>query len=84
MRSISDELLRRAAISLYPGITNKLQNIFKKHKITIVYSNKGRLCDFLGNPEDKPEFLEKLPDKMLSMQRSIHWPNKTQYCNQIQ
>jgi predicted GIY-YIG superfamily endonuclease len=55
----SDEQLRRAPITFYPGITNKLQNIFKKHKIKIVYSNKGKLCDLLGNPKDKPESLEK-------------------------
>jgi hypothetical protein len=56
----SDEHLRRAAITFYPRITNKLQNIFKKHNIKIVYSNKGKLCDFLGNPKDKPESLENL------------------------
>jgi hypothetical protein len=51
----SDEQLRRAPITFYPGITNKLQNIFKKHKIKIVYSNKGKLCDLLGNPKDLPD-----------------------------
>jgi hypothetical protein len=55
----SDEHLRRAAITFYTEITKILQNIFKKHMIKIVYSNKGKLCDSLENSKDKPETLEK-------------------------
>jgi hypothetical protein len=37
----------------------KLPNIFKKHKIMLVYINKGKISDILGNPKDKSEQLEK-------------------------
>jgi hypothetical protein len=54
----NDEHLRRSAITFYPGITNKLQNIFKKHKIKIVCSN-NKLTDFFENSKDELQSLEK-------------------------
>jgi hypothetical protein len=55
----ADEKMRRAAISFYPPITNKLQGIFRKNKIDLVFSNKGKLKDILGNPKDKIDPLDK-------------------------
>jgi hypothetical protein len=40
-------------------MTNQLQRIFYKHKIKLVYSNRGKLSDSLGNPKDKIDILEK-------------------------
>jgi spore coat protein CotF len=47
------------AITFYPGITKKLQSIFRNHQIDLVYSNKGKLKDSLGNPKDITEMLQK-------------------------
>jgi hypothetical protein len=35
------------------------QRIFRNHQIDLVYSNKGKLKDSLGNPKDKTEILQK-------------------------
>jgi hypothetical protein len=40
-------------------MTNQLQRIFYKHKIKLVFSNKGKLSNGLGNPKDKIDILEK-------------------------
>jgi hypothetical protein len=40
-------------------MTNKLQKIFRKHDVDLVYSNKRKLRDILGNPKDKFGVLEK-------------------------
>jgi hypothetical protein len=45
-----NEDIPRATLTYYPAITNQLQNIFKKHKIMLVHSNKGKISDILGNP----------------------------------
>jgi hypothetical protein len=45
--------------TFYPAITNKLQRIFWNHQIDLVYSNKGKLKDNLGNPKDKTQMLQK-------------------------
>jgi hypothetical protein len=45
-----NEDIQRAAITYYPDITNRLQNIFKKH-------NKGKISDIVGNSKDKCEQL---------------------------
>jgi predicted GIY-YIG superfamily endonuclease len=55
----SDESTTRATISFYPGMTNQLQRIFYKHKIKLVFSNKDKLSDGLGNSKDKIDILEK-------------------------
>jgi hypothetical protein len=57
--SVHNETKKRAAITFFPGITNKLQGIFKRHNIDLVYSNRGKLSDVLGNPKDKCHPLEK-------------------------
>jgi hypothetical protein len=54
-----NEDIPRAAITYYPAIANQLQNIFKKHKIMLVHSNKGKISNILGNSKDKSEQLEK-------------------------
>jgi hypothetical protein len=54
-----DASTKRHAITFYPAITNKLQRIFRNHQIDLVYSNKGKLKDSLGNPKDKTEMLQK-------------------------
>jgi hypothetical protein len=54
-----NEDIPRAAITYYLAITNQLQNIFKKHKIMLVQSNKGKISDILGTPKDKSEQLGK-------------------------
>jgi hypothetical protein len=54
-----DAPTKRHAITVYPAITNKLQRIFWNHQFDLVYSNKGKLEDSLGNPEDKTEMLQK-------------------------
>jgi hypothetical protein len=54
-----DTPTKRHAITLYPAITNKLQRIFRNHQIDLVYSNKGKLKDSLGNSKDKTEMLQK-------------------------
>jgi hypothetical protein len=48
-----DAPTKRHAITFYPVITNKLQRILRNHQIDLVYSNKGKLKDSLGNPNDK-------------------------------
>jgi hypothetical protein len=45
-----DAPTKKHAITLYPAITNKLQRIFRNHQIDLMYSNKGKLKDSLGNP----------------------------------
>jgi hypothetical protein len=40
------------------AITNKLQRIFRNYQIDLVYSNKGKLKNSLGNPKDKTEMLQ--------------------------
>jgi Reverse transcriptase (RNA-dependent DNA polymerase) len=57
--SRNDTPNKRHAITFYPTITNKLQRIFRNHQIDLVYSNKGKLKDILGNPKDKHETTEK-------------------------
>jgi hypothetical protein len=47
------------ATMFYPAITNKLQSIFRNHQIDLVYSNKGKLKDSIGNTKDKTEMLQK-------------------------
>jgi hypothetical protein len=47
------------AIAFFPAITNKLKRIFRNHQIDLVYSNKGKLKDNLGNPKDKTKMLQK-------------------------
>jgi hypothetical protein len=54
-----DTPTKRHAITFYPASTNKLQRIFRNHQIDLVYSNKGKLKDSLGNPKDKTEMLQK-------------------------
>jgi hypothetical protein len=54
-----DTPTKRQAITFYPAITNKLLRIFRNHQIDLVYSNKGKLKDSLGNPKDKTEMLQK-------------------------
>jgi hypothetical protein len=54
-----DAPTKRHAITFYPAITNKLQKIFQNHQIDLVYSNKGKLRDSLGNSEDKTKMLQK-------------------------
>jgi hypothetical protein len=44
---------KRHSITFYPHITNKLQKIFRKHDINLVYSNKRKLRDILGNPSSE-------------------------------
>jgi hypothetical protein len=51
--SVQNETKKSAAITFFPGITNKLQGVFKRHNIDLVYSNRGKLSDVLGNPKDK-------------------------------
>jgi hypothetical protein len=41
------------------AITNKLQRFLWNHQIHLAYSNKGKLKDSLGNPNDKTEMLQK-------------------------
>jgi GIY-YIG catalytic domain len=55
----NSETMRRAAITFFPAITSKLQGVFRKHKIDLVYSNRGKLKDVLGNPKDPVEPHEK-------------------------
>jgi hypothetical protein len=43
--SIQNKTKKRAAITLYTGITNKKLGIFKRHYIDLVYSNSGKLSD---------------------------------------
>jgi hypothetical protein len=59
VRSVQNETKNRAAITFFPGITNKLQGIFKRNNIDLVYSNRGKLSDVLRNPKDKFHPLEK-------------------------
>jgi hypothetical protein len=54
-----DAPTKRHAITFYQAITNKLQRIFRNHQIDLVYSNKGKLKDNLGNPVDKTKMLQK-------------------------
>jgi predicted GIY-YIG superfamily endonuclease len=54
-----DAPTKRHAITFYLNITNKLQKIFQNHQSDLVYSNKGKLKDSLGNPKDKTEMLQK-------------------------
>jgi hypothetical protein len=54
-----DASKKRHAIAFYLAITNKLQRIFRNHLIDLVYSNKGKLKDSLGNPKDKTEMVQK-------------------------
>jgi hypothetical protein len=54
-----DAPTKRHAIAFYPAITNNLQRIFRNHSIDLVYSNKGKLKDSLGNPKDKTKLLQK-------------------------
>jgi hypothetical protein len=54
-----DAPTKRHAIRFYPAITNKLQRIFRNHQFDLVYSNKGKLKDNLGNHKDKTEMLQK-------------------------
>jgi hypothetical protein len=56
VRSVQNETKNRAAITFFPGITNKLQGIFKRNNIDLVYSNRGRIG---RNPKDKFHPLEK-------------------------
>jgi hypothetical protein len=57
--SVQNETKKRAAITFVPGITNKLQGIFKRHNIDLVYSNRCKLSDVLRNPQNKCHPLEK-------------------------
>jgi hypothetical protein len=57
--SIQNETKKRAAITFFPSITNKLQGIFKRHNIDLVYSIRSKLSDVLGNPKNKCHPLEK-------------------------
>jgi hypothetical protein len=60
--SIQNETKKRAAITVFRGITNKLQGIFKRHNIDLVYFNiRGKLFNVLvlGNPKNKYHPLEK-------------------------
>jgi hypothetical protein len=54
-----DAPTNRNAITFYPAITNKLQKIFRNHQIDLVYSEKGKLKDSLGNLKNKTEMLQK-------------------------
>jgi hypothetical protein len=54
-----DAPTKRHAISFYLAITNKLQRIFRNNQIDLVYSNKGKLKDSLGNPKEKTEMLQR-------------------------
>jgi hypothetical protein len=54
-----DAPTKRHANTFYLAITNKLQRILRNHQIELVYSNKGKLKDNLGNPKDKTEMLQK-------------------------
>jgi hypothetical protein len=54
-----DAPTKRHAITFYPAITNKLQKIFWNHQIDLVYSEKGKLKDSLGNLKNKTEMLQK-------------------------
>jgi hypothetical protein len=49
---------KRHSITFYPHITKKLQKKIRKHDIDLVYSNKRKLRDILGNPKDKFGVLE--------------------------
>jgi predicted GIY-YIG superfamily endonuclease len=53
--SIYDE----SKTSFYPPITNKLQNIFRRHKIKLVHENRRKIKELLGNPKDKTDHLDK-------------------------
>jgi hypothetical protein len=52
--SVQNETKKRAAITFFPGITNKLQGIFKRHNIDLVFS-----IGVLGKPNDKYHPLQK-------------------------
>jgi hypothetical protein len=54
-----DAPTKRHGITFYPAITNKLQRIFRNHQIDLVYSNKGKLKNSLGNSKDKTDMLQK-------------------------
>jgi hypothetical protein len=47
---------KRHSITFYSHITNKLQKIFRKHYIDLVYSNKRKLRDILGIQKTSSEF----------------------------
>jgi hypothetical protein len=42
------------------GVLKYNKKIFRNHQIDLVYSNKGKLKDSLGNPKDKTEMLAKI------------------------
>lgn len=44
---------KRVKFDYAPPITNKLETIFHKNKIKIVYTNNNKLKHLLGNPKDK-------------------------------
>lgn len=47
------------SLPFHPNITNKLKPILTKHKLTIAYSNKGKLRDILGSTKSKRENEDK-------------------------
>jgi hypothetical protein len=54
-----EQTIKRVAIPFHPPITNKLQSVFKKHRIKMVHSTRGKLGELLGNPKDQIETLQK-------------------------
>ena len=49
------ERKNRISFSFNPMVTNKLEPIFKKHNINLVYANENKLKDLLGNSKDTEE-----------------------------
>jgi hypothetical protein len=52
-----EQTIKRVAFPFHPPITNKLQDVFKKHQLKMVHSTRGKLGEILGNPKDQVETL---------------------------